>query len=161
MTREQKALTEHQEDQIYREHHMRYAPNAVGRGTFCPLASSSCLMNRGLGGYSFHHSELGVFTNMLVKHSKRHNMQGENLIPVIYIYIIIIHRWILYVYICSVVIRIRWSLYIICIIIIHRWILYICLYMFCGYTYDDLCLRTHVDALYDYSWSDSSSDGFI
>jgi len=33
--------------------------------------------------------------------------------------------------------------------------------MFCGYTYDDLCLRTHVDALYDYSWSDSSSDGFI
>jgi len=42
----------------------------------------SCLMDRGLGGYSFHHRELGVFTNMLIKLSKRHNMQGENLMPV-------------------------------------------------------------------------------
>ena len=28
-------------------------------------------------GTIFHHSDIGVFTDMLIKHSKRHNMQVE------------------------------------------------------------------------------------
>ena len=43
---------------------------------------TACLVDKGLGGYSFHHSDLGVFTVMLIKHSERHNMQREMQVPV-------------------------------------------------------------------------------
>src|SRR6218665_2984999 len=66
----------------YTEFLVKYASTAVGGGTSCPLVSC-LLMNRGLGGLALqmlHHSDLCVFTDMLIYRSKRHNMQGE--IPV-------------------------------------------------------------------------------
>src|SRR6218665_4195454 len=43
----------------YKELIVKYVSSASGRGTCCPLVSSH-LMERGLGGYGFHHSDLGV-----------------------------------------------------------------------------------------------------
>jgi len=39
---------------------------------------TACLMDRELGWYSFYHSNLGVFTDILIKLSKRHNNARRN-----------------------------------------------------------------------------------